>query len=243
MASLAPRSLVRDDDDIENVEDAVFEALEREDDADYRARRITQLHTELASQKETSLTSAPPVTTLINNSVFPTLPDDQSLLDFATHSARCIVHFFHPDCARCVVMDKNLCELASVHHEVRFARVDARHVPFVAGNLKVVALPCVIGFRDGVGVERLVGFEGLGPGGMDADSTFRTIFLERRFVKSGILTKVKVGDREVDGGGGQSDEEAEVWEKKNSRSRIRSGKDFGRSEPGTQNDENGEDWD
>ena len=59
MASLASHSLVRDDDDIENVEDAVFEALEREDDADYRSRRIQQLHTELASQKETSLSSAP----------------------------------------------------------------------------------------------------------------------------------------------------------------------------------------
>jgi len=242
MASLSPRALVGDDDDIEHVEDGVFEALEKEDNAGYRTRRIEQLHAELASQKETSLSSAPSVTTLINNSVFPTLPDDQSLLDFTSQSARCIVHFFHPDFARCAVMDRSLYALASVHHEVRFGRVDARHVPFVTGKLKVKALPCVIGFRDGIAVERLVGFEGLGPGGVDADSAFQTTFLERRFVKRGVLTKAKVGVRELDGGC-QSDEEAEAWEEKSGKSRFRSGKDFRRSELGTQNDEDDEDWD
>jgi len=103
-------------------------------------------------------------------------------------------------------------------------------------------VPCVIGFRDGIAVERLVGFEGLGPGGVDADSAFQTTFLERRFVKRGVLTKAKVGVRELDGGC-QSDEEAEAWEEKSGKSRFRSGKDFRRSELGTHNDEDDEDWD
>jgi hypothetical protein len=241
MASLAFNHQERDDD-IEHDEDAVFEALEKEVDAGYHRRRIKQLQMELTSQKDASRSTIPVVTTLVNNSVFPTLPDDQTLLDFATQSARCVVHFFHPDFARCAVMNRNLRLLATEHHEVRFARVDARHVPFVAGKLKVVALPCVIGFKDGIEVERVVGFEGLGQGGMDADSTFETIFLERRFVKVGVLTKVKVGDREPNGGGGETDEEAEACEKKNGKSRSRSGKDFGRSKLGTQNDEDNDDW-
>ena len=54
--------------------------------------------------------------------------------------------------------------------------------PFLVTRLGVRVLPCVIGFLDGVGVFRVVGFEGLGVG-----DEFRTEVLEGKFVECEVL--------------------------------------------------------
>jgi hypothetical protein len=107
----------------------------------------------------------------------PTLDSDEEVLKFTTRNDRCLVHFSHPDFRRCAVMDTHLRRLAGRHggqnsaaaaaaaggtEDVRFAQVDVRGAPFVVGKLGVKVLPCLIGFRDGVAVGRMVGFEGLG---------------------------------------------------------------------------------
>ncbi|OJD22128.1 hypothetical protein ACJ73_06532, partial [Blastomyces percursus] len=196
--------------------DALFAALEREEDnPSYKAQRIEQLQLELAAraqqqqqqqQQKDSNNSSNNAATL-QNTLVPTLPSDQSLLDFTTRHPRCVIHFSHPDFARCAVMDKHIHVLASLHHETRFATADVRTIPFVVEKLKVKVLPCVIGFVDGVGVERIVGFEGLGFGGrQDADEEFRTGELERRLLARGCLVKRRIGEgdevgSDVDGEG------------------------------------------
>ncbi|KAL2219756.1 putative NTP binding protein [Thermoascus aurantiacus ATCC 26904] len=217
-APLDPKVSTADPDDLD--EDALFEALEKEDDSTYRAHRIEQLHAEFASAKDSLRTAAgsSSTTTIVNNALYPTLPNDQSLLDFTTQSQRCVVHFSHPDFARCGIMDEHLQLLASRHYEVRFARVDVRDCPFVVERLNVRVLPCVIGFVDGVGVERVVGFEGLGSGGQrDGINGFRTVELERRLLKKGILVRKKLRQGEDSSGAwdGESDseEDAEVRRK------------------------------
>jgi hypothetical protein len=226
-------------------EDAIFEALENEDDSAYRSHRIEQLHAELKSAQDAVRSiqrDAASNTTTVHNALYPTLPNDQVLLDFTTQNERCVVHFAHPDFAKCGVMDEHLRLLASRHYEVRFARVDVRDCPFVVEKLNVRVLPCVIGFVDGVGVERVLGFEGLGSSNRDGVSGFRIVELEKRLVSKGILTRRKLHE---DGGNvpGAADSDSESGDdrvRKGQRGAIRSGN--ARNRRGSEDDDDG-DWD
>lgn len=107
-------------------------------------------------------------------------------------------------------MDEHIRTLAARHYEVRFARVDVRHTPFIVEKLNIRVLPCVVGFKDGLGVERVLGFEGLGSGGKDGTDGFNIAVLEKRLLWKGILaqSKVRQGDGD-DGDSGGSDEESD----------------------------------
>ncbi|EFW22932.1 hypothetical protein D8B26_006490 [Coccidioides posadasii str. Silveira] len=228
-----PLSNASNDDDTA----ALLDALEHEESNPvYNSQRIAQIKAELSSTNtsqsnpiaDTTPSSAGTVTTLLNNSPLPSLPTDQAVLDFTTQLSHCILHFSHPDFARCATMDKHLTCLSTAHSSssgARFARVDVRNVPFIVEKLKIRVLPCVIGFVDGEVRERVLGFEGLGTGGLDAlGDDFDTGVLEDRFVKKGILSGVKIGRKGRDDDG-QSDG-SEDWEEKRNRGKksIRSGR-------------------
>ena len=66
------------------------------------------------------------------------------------------------------------------------------NAPFLVTKLKVQVLPCVIAFVDGQGVDRIVGFEGLGYG----TDKFTTSDLERRLIKCGVLVREKMTEGE-----------------------------------------------
>lgn len=103
-------------------------------------------------------------------------------------------------------MDEHLRLLASRHYEVRFARVDVRYTPFVVEKLNIRVLPCVIGFKDGVGVERVLGFEGLGSGGKDGRDQFSSVVLEKRLLWKGVLTREVIGGKDGEREGEESSE-------------------------------------
>lgn len=63
------------------------------------------------------------------------------------------------------------------------------NAPFLVTKLKVQVLPCVIAFVDGVGADRVVGFEGLARSGSVDD--FRTKDLEARLLAAGVLFQGK----------------------------------------------------
>lgn len=67
------------------------------------------------------------------------------------------------------------------------------NAPFLVTKLNVRVLPCVIAFVDGVSVDRIIGFEGLGY----SEGTFTTADLEARLLKSGVLTRVKITGDEI----------------------------------------------
>ena len=118
------------------------------------------------------------------------LTTEQALLDLTTSVAKCIVHFCKSDFNRCRIMDAHLAALAPAHLSTRFVKMDVEHAPFLVTKLKVRVLPCVIAFIDGVGVDRIVGFEGLGRHGDGADTdTFKTGDLETRLVRIGVLER------------------------------------------------------
>ncbi|MCJ1266937.1 hypothetical protein MMC22_006822 [Lobaria immixta] len=163
-------------------EDALFDALESESDsalAPYRAQRLQQLSSELARAKQLRNE---------DHGTYAEIRDEKALMEIVTSTKWSVVHFFKDGFGRCGVMDGHLEILAPSHIETRFLRMNVDNAPFLVTKLKVQVLPCVIAFVDGVGADRIVGFEGLGGGelGNDGDG-FRTKDLEARLLAAGVL--------------------------------------------------------
>ncbi|XP_030468269.1 thioredoxin domain-containing protein PLP3B [Syzygium oleosum] len=103
-----------------------------------------------------------------------------------TRSEKVICHFYHREFYRCKIMDKHLKTLPSKHLDTKFIKLDAENAPFFVAKLGVKTLPCVILFRKGIAVDRLVGFQDLG--GKD---DFSTRALEALLIKKGIVSEKK----------------------------------------------------
>lgn len=67
-------------------------------------------------------------------------------------------------------------------------RINVDNCPFLVTKLKIQVLPCVIAFIDGIGVDRIVGFEGLGG---TADN-FKTRDLEARLIMAEVFARNKI---------------------------------------------------
>jgi thioredoxin-like negative regulator of GroEL len=65
--------------------------------------------------------------------------------------------------------------------------MNVENAPFLVTKLRVQVLPCVLAFVDGVSVDRIVGFEGLGY----TQDTFTTKDLEARLLNSGVIQRAK----------------------------------------------------
>lgn len=65
--------------------------------------------------------------------------------------------------------------------------MNVENAPFLVTKLKIQVLPCVLGFVNGVSVDRIVGFEGLGY----TQDTFTTKDLEARLLSSGVIQRAK----------------------------------------------------
>ena len=163
-------------------EDDLIAQLEDEDDGAYsahRERRLEQLHAELSRAKAMRNTS---------HGMYTELHDEKELLNITTTTKLCVVHFFKPDFPRCRFMSEKLRSLAPKHFDTRFVGIDVEQAPFLVVKLGVQVLPCVLGFVDGVSVDRIVGFEGIG---YKPDS-FSASELEARLLGSGVLVRAKM---------------------------------------------------
>lgn len=65
--------------------------------------------------------------------------------------------------------------------------MNVENAPFLVVKLKVQVLPCVLAFVDGQGIDRIVGFEGLGY----TQDTFTTKDLEARLLGTGVIQRAK----------------------------------------------------
>lgn len=70
--------------------------------------------------------------------------------------------------------------------------MNVENAPFLVTKLRIQVLPCVIAFVDGVSVDRIVGFEGIGY----TQDTFKTKDLETRLLSSGVLLRAKASENE-----------------------------------------------
>jgi hypothetical protein len=81
--------------------------------------------------------------------------------------------------------------------------------------LGIQVLPCVLAFIDGIGADRIVGFEGLGR----SPDRFNTRELEARLILAGVLSRNKVTEED----------------EQQRKQRIKMAKNY--------DDENDDDWD
>lgn len=78
-----------------------------------------------------------------------------------------VVHFFHKDFQRCIIMDHHLKIVASQHTECKFLRIDAEKAPFFVKKLSIRILPTLLVMHHGVVADRLIGFTDLVPPASD----------------------------------------------------------------------------
>jgi thioredoxin-like negative regulator of GroEL len=107
----------------------------------------------------------------------------------------------------------NIQSLAQSHYEARFLKINVENCPFLVTRLGVQVLPCVIAFIDGVGADRIIGFEGLG----HTEATFTTRDLEVRLIRANVLARNKVTEEDErrrlqKSKAKQQEEEDEDWE-------------------------------
>ncbi|GBF90242.1 thioredoxin domain-containing protein-like [Raphidocelis subcapitata] len=120
-------------------------------------------------------------------------------LEITTDTENVVCHFFHKDFERCKIVDKHLALLAKKYMETRFIKLSAPDSPFFTVKLGIKVLPCVVLFKHGRSVDRVVGFEQLG--GKD---DFPTAAFEARLKAADVVTTQRRGGR---GGDHSSDDE------------------------------------
>ncbi|KAK3828737.1 MAG: thioredoxin-like protein, partial [Benniella sp.] len=165
----------RRDEDKELDDDELFEELENDDygTASFREQRIEELKEEMARKK-----------LVIENDhgSYKNITNEKEVMDITTKTKHCVVHFYHSDFRRCMIVDRHLEALAKKHIMTRFIKIKVEDAPFLVEKLQVKVLPCVISFTDGIAVDRLIGFEDLG----NTDN-FSTSMLELRFKTAGVI--------------------------------------------------------
>lgn len=125
-----------------------------------------------------------------------------------TGSQKVICHFYHHEFYRCKIMDKHLKALAPLHIDTKFIKLDAENAPFFVTKLAIKTLPCVILFKNGIAVDRLVGFQDLG-----SKDDFTTRALENLLKRKGIIDERKRDDNDED-----ADDDADNYRHRSIRS-------------------------
>lgn len=176
VASVIDRAARNDESD----EDDLIAQLEDDSELDaFRAQRIQQLHDEFDRARRLKDSQ---------HGTYTEIKEEKALMDITTSTKNCIVHFFKPDFNRCRIMDTHLESLAPSHYEARILKINVDNCPFLVTRLGVQVLPCVIAFIDGVGADRIVGFEGLGRN----PDNFTVRDLEARLIRAGVFARNKV---------------------------------------------------
>ncbi|KAF2823753.1 thioredoxin-like protein [Ophiobolus disseminans] len=209
MASLDPKvastidRAIRDDD---SDEDGLIASLEDDSELDaFREQRLQQLHAEFDKARRLKDNE---------HGTYTEIKGEKALMDITTSTKLCVVHFFKPDFNRCRIMDTHLEALAPSHYEARILKINVDNCPFLVTKLGIQVLPCVLAFVDGVGVDRIVGFEGLGR----SPDHFVTRDLEARLIRAEVFARNKVTDEDErrrlqkSKASRQADEDEEDWE-------------------------------
>ncbi|KAG0016265.1 hypothetical protein BGZ81_011317 [Podila clonocystis] len=170
-----------DDEDLDD--DELFEELENDDYgmSSFREQRIEEFKEEVAKRK-----------LMLENEhgIYKDVTDEKEVMDITTKTKHCVIHFYHSDFRRCMIVDKHLEALAKKHIKTKFVKIKVEDAPFLVEKLQVKVLPCVISFTDGVAVDRLIGFEELG----NTDN-FSTTMLELRYKTVGVIEDDKKADK------------------------------------------------
>ena len=112
-------------------------------------------------------------------------------LKSVTASKYVVCHFYHSAFDTCNTVDLHLTRLSHTHLPTRFIKINAEKAPFFTAKLQVKMLPTIVLFKDGIAIDRVVGFDELG-----GTSEFETSVMERRLAKGGVILVKADGDAE-----------------------------------------------
>ncbi|KAF9998924.1 hypothetical protein BGZ80_006538 [Entomortierella chlamydospora] len=162
-------------DEKELDDDELFEELENDDYgmSSFREQRIEELKEEVEKRR---------LMMEYDHGSYKDITNEKEVMDITTKTKHCVVHFYHSDFRRCMIVDKHLETLAKKNIKTKFVKIKVENAPFLVEKLQVKVLPCVIAFTDGIAVDRLIGFEELG----NTDN-FSTAMLELRYKTVGVI--------------------------------------------------------
>lgn len=109
---------------------------------------------------------------------------DEEELMARTESETLVVHLHRPDFPKCVALNRALASVAPRFPGVAFVSINVGNAPRMVAALGVAVLPLLVFFRDGLLVDRHVGFEKLGN-----RESFEISALEAAIRSSNLLNK------------------------------------------------------
>lgn len=83
---------------------------------------------------------------------------DDNFNTFITSNKLVVVDFFATWCGPCRALSPYIDELATNHRNILFAKANIEETPVIANELDVKSLPCVVIFKNGKEINRVVGF-------------------------------------------------------------------------------------
>ncbi|KAJ2563202.1 hypothetical protein GGH95_004619, partial [Coemansia sp. RSA 1836] len=170
--SVARRVLIEDDDALSD--DELLAELENDLELEkLREARLDQLKREMNRARDLRGRG---------HGEYVEIHKEEEMVKLIGSEARAVVHFTHPQFARCKILDQHLRVLAPHHFETRFASISVERCPFLAQKFQIRMLPCLLVIDGGQVADRLVGFEEFGN-----DDSFSTNTLERRLAKSKVI--------------------------------------------------------
>ena len=175
-----------DDKPKRKLGDAVNQSDEDEDDEEFLAGGDDESRL-LAAMREKRLAELRATTGKqqqwlgMGHGVYTDVVQDE-FLKTVTGSKYVVCHFYHATFETCKTVDHHLQLLSRTHLPTRFIKINAEKAPFFVTKLQVKMLPTVVLFKDGIAIDRVVGFDELG-----GSQEFETSVLERRLAKGGVI--------------------------------------------------------
>ena len=83
---------------------------------------------------------------------------DDNFNAIITSNKLVVVDFFATWCGPCHALSPYIDELAINHHNILFAKANIEETPIIANELDIKSLPCVVIFKNGKEINRVVGF-------------------------------------------------------------------------------------
>lgn len=176
MGSAMQDQLLHITNEIERQVDATIEKMDNMDVGDLenlRKARVKELK-EREEKKKHWLE--------LGHGTYEQLPEEKMFFDVIKKSENVIVHFFTDTSQKSPIMDMHLKKLAPQHLETRFVKFNAEKCPFLTEKLKIKTIPTLALVKNGVMVDKVVGFTQLG----NRDD-FSTDMLEWRVAHSEVI--------------------------------------------------------
>lgn len=157
----------------------LFEELERDDAFiyKYREQRLEEISKQLKEVKKNIYDH--------EYGFLTTISDEHNLITMTTKVPKIVIHFFLETFKKCQILDDQLKIIAEKHLQVKFVRINVQDCPFLIEKLKIKILPCVISYKDGIEVDRSVGFSKFGN---HADKV-HVKDIERWLINTGLISE------------------------------------------------------